>query len=110
MRKKLEGLDLILPEPAVNSNPSWFGFLITVKFGRDRIVRHLESRGIQTRMLFAGNLTKQPCCNEMELIGGKLYNTDIIMNNTFWVGVYPGITKKHIDYMVKEIGKVVGKI
>jgi CDP-6-deoxy-D-xylo-4-hexulose-3-dehydrase len=109
MRKKLEGLDLILPEPAINSNPSWFGFLITVNHGRDKIVRHLESMGIQTRMLFSGNILKQPCCDNFIMSGGELTNTDIIMNNSFWIGIYPGITKKNIDYMVREIGKVVGR-
>jgi len=103
LRKRLEEVNVILPEPNENSDPSWFGFLITVKSGRNEIVRYLESKGIQTRMLFAGNLLKQPCCDNFGISGGDLTKTDIIMNNTFWVGVYPGITKKDIDYMVKEI-------
>ena len=102
---------LILPEPAENADPSWFGFLITCKDGVDRnaVVRHVESRGVQTRMLFAGNLTKHPCFDEMRKTGegyrivGTLENTDRIMNDTFWVGVYPGMTDEMIDYMAKTI-------
>lgn len=105
---------LILPEPAENADPSWFGFLITCKDGVDRnaVVRHVESRGVQTRMLFAGNLTKHPCFDEMRKTGegyrivGTLENTDRIMNDTFWVGVYPGMTDEMIDYMAKVITEV----
>lgn len=102
---------LILPEAAKNSRPSWFGFLITCKNGADRnkIVRYVESKGVQTRMLFAGNLTKHPCFDEMRLSGegyrivGDLSNTDRIMDDTFWVGVYPGMTDEKLDYMAKVI-------
>ena len=102
---------LILPEPAENADPSWFGFLITCRQGVDRnaVVRHVESKGVQTRMLFAGNLTKHPCFDEMRKTGegyriaGTLENTDRIMNDTFWVGVYPGMTDEMIDYMAKTI-------
>ena len=102
---------LILPEPAENSDPSWFGFLITCREGVDRnaVVQHLESRGVQTRMLFAGNLTKHPCFDEMRKTGegfrivGDLANTDRIMRDAFWVGVYPGMTDDMIDYMAKTI-------
>lgn len=102
---------LILPEPAENADPSWFGFLITCRKGVDRnaVVRHVESKGVQTRMLFAGNLTKHPCFDEMRKTGegyriaGTLENTDRIMNDTFWVGVYPGMTDEMIDYMAKTI-------
>lgn len=102
---------LILPEPCENSIPSWFGFLITCKQGVDRnqIVQYVESRGVQTRMLFAGNLIKHPCFDEMRKTGegyrvvGELTNTDRIMNETFWVGVYPGMTDEMIDYMAKTI-------
>lgn len=98
---------LILPEPAPNSDPSWFGFLMTVKKGvsRETVVRYIESKGIQTRMLFSGNLTKHPCFDEMRKTGegyrvvGTLENTDRIMRDTFWVGVYPGMTDEMIDYM-----------
>ena len=106
---------LILPEACENSDPSWFGFLITCKEGTDRnqIVRYVEDHGIQTRMLFAGNLTKHPCFDEMRATGagyrivGSLDNTDRIMEDTFWVGVYPGMTDEMIDYMAKTIKEAV---
>ena len=76
---------------------------------RNRLVQYVESRGVQTRMLFAGNLTKHPCFDEMRACGsgyrvaGELANTDRIMKDTFWVGVYPGMTDEKIDYMAKVI-------
>lgn len=102
---------LILPEPAKNSDPSWFGFLITVKEGikRDELVHHLESKNIQTRNLFAGNLTKHPCFDQMRKEGkgyrivGELKNTDRIMTDTFWIGVSPLMTDAKLDTMIKEI-------
>ncbi|XID90995.1 lipopolysaccharide biosynthesis protein RfbH [Paenibacillaceae bacterium WGS1546] len=104
---------LQLPKATPNSDPSWFGFLLTVKeaapFTRDRIVRHLESKGIQTRMLFAGNLLRQPLFDEMRASGqgyrvvGDLANTDVVMNRSFWLGVYPGLTDEEIDYVIAEI-------
>ena len=113
LHKALEGLEdrLILPEAAPNSRPSWFGFLITCKEGTDRnkVVQYVESRGVQTRMLFAGNLIKHPCFDEMRVEGkgyrvvGGLTNTDRIMRDTFWVGVYPGMNDEMIDYMAKTI-------
>ena len=113
MRSQLEGLEeyLILPEAAENSDPSWFGFLITCKEGVDRnaLVQYIEDHGVQTRMLFAGNLTKHPCFDEMRKnkegyrIIGDLTNTDRIMNESFWVGLYPGMSEKKIDYMAKVI-------
>ena len=113
LHKALEGLEdrLILPEAAPNSRPSWFGFLITCKEGIDRnkVVQYVESRGVQTRMLFAGNLIKHPCFDEMRAEGkgyrvvGGLTNTDRIMRDTFWVGVYPGMNDEMIDYMAKTI-------
>ena len=115
LRTQLNVLDnvLILPEKMDNSKPSWFGFLMTVrveaKFTRDELVSHLEDNNIQTRMLFAGNLIKHPCFNEMRKSGkgyrviGTLDKTDMIMNNTFWIGVYPGMTKANLEYMVKVI-------
>ena len=113
LHKALEGLEdrLILPEAAPNSRPSWFGFLITCKEGTDRnkVVQYVESRGVQTRMLFAGNLIKHPCFDEMRAEGkgyrvvGDLTNTDRIMRGTFWVGVYPGMNDEMIDYMAKTI-------
>ena len=98
---------LILPEACENATPSWFGFAITCPDGgtRDRLVTHLESRGVQTRMLFAGNLVKQPCFDDMRRshrgyrIVGDLRVTDEIMTRTFWLGVYPGMTEEKLDYM-----------
>lgn len=106
---------LILPEACKNSDPSWFGFLITCKEGVDRnkVVCYVEEHGIQTRMLFAGNLIKHPCFDEMRASGkgyrvvGNLENTDRIMKDTFWVGVYPGMTDEMIDYMAKVIKEAV---
>jgi CDP-6-deoxy-D-xylo-4-hexulose-3-dehydrase len=115
LKNGLEDLQhyFLLPEPTQYSQPSWFGFLITVKdaahFTRDEIVRHLEQKGIQTRMLFAGNLIKHPCFDNMRLtksgyrVSGTLENTDMIMNQTFWIGVYPGMTEEMVKYMVKVI-------
>lgn len=102
---------LILPEPCENSKPSWFGFLITCKenVDKNKVVQYIEQHGVQTRMLFAGNLTKQPCFNEMRKCGqgyriiGDLSVTDRIMKDTFWIGVYPGMTDEMIDYMIKII-------
>jgi len=108
--KDTEG-KLILPEACHGSRPSWFGFLITCKEGvnRNQLVQYVESKGVQTRMLFAGNLTKHPCFNQMRESGsgyrvvGELKNTDRIMQDTFWIGVYPGMTDEMIDYMAKTI-------
>lgn len=106
----------ILPEACEGSEPSWFGFTMTCKEGieRNRIVPYIESKGVQTRMLFAGNLTKHPCFDEMRAAGrgyrvvGGLSNTDRIMNDTFWIGVYPGMTDEMLDYMIKTIKDSVG--
>ena len=108
---------VILPVPCDNSRPSWFGFLITVKEGLDRkaIVEYIESHGVQTRNLFAGNLIKHPCFDEMRATGegyrvvGTLDNTGRIMRDTFWVGVYPGMTDEMIDYMAKTIKEAVNQ-
>lgn len=117
LRSALEPIadKVILPEACENSRPSWFGFLITCKDGvsRNDVVKYVESHGVQTRMLFAGNLTKHPCFDEMRKTGegyrivGELTNTDRIMNDTFWVGVYPGMTDEMIDYMAKCITEAV---
>ncbi len=113
LKAGLAGLEdkLILPEANENSRPSWFGFLITVKEGvsRNELVKYLENRGIQTRMLFSGNLIKHPCFDEMRKtevgyrVVGSLENTDRIMRDTFWVGVYPGMTDAMIDFMALSI-------
>lgn len=102
---------LILPKPTKNSKPSWFGFIMTVKEGVDcvEVVKHLESKGIQTRRLFGGNLVKHPCFDNMRKekygfrVVGTLDNTDSIMMNSFWVGVYPGLNKDMLDYVIKTI-------
>ena len=117
LHKALENVQdkLILPEPAPNSDPSWFGFLLTVREGvdREKVVRYVENKGVQTRMLFSGNLIKHPCFDEMRATGegyrvvGKLENTDRIMRDTFWVGVYPGMTDEMIDYMAQTIAEAV---
>ena len=106
---------LILPFPCENSRPSWFGFLLTCREGLDRekVVRYLEAKGVQTRMLFAGNLIKQPCFDQLRASGngyrvvGSLSNTNRIMKDTFWIGVYPGMTDEMIDYMVQTIKEIV---
>ncbi|MDR3131051.1 MAG: lipopolysaccharide biosynthesis protein RfbH [Treponema sp.] len=111
-----EGLEdlqdkLILPEAAPNSNPSWFGFLITCREGinRNKLVQYIESCNIQTRMLFAGNLVKHPCFDELRKSGtgyriaGNLETTDRIMNYTFWIGVYPGMSDEMIDRMIEAV-------
>ncbi len=106
---------LILPEACPNSDPSWFGFLLTCREGvdREKVVPFIESRGVQTRMLFSGNLIKHPCFDEMRKSGegyrvvGDLAVTDRIMTSTFWVGVYPGMTDEMIDYMAKTIIEAV---
>lgn len=117
LKEELQGVEdkLILPVACENSDPSWFGFLITCKEGVDRkkIVPYIEKNGVQTRMLFAGNLTKHPCFDQMRenkagyRIVGDLSNTDRIMNDTFWVGVYPGMTDKKLEYMAKTIKEAV---
>lgn len=106
---------LLLPEVDPNAQASWFGFTITCKEGVDRnkVVRYVESKNIQTRMLFAGNLVKHPCFDEMRKTGegyrvvGDLTETDRIMRDTFWVGVFPGMTDEMIDYMAKTIIEAV---
>jgi CDP-6-deoxy-D-xylo-4-hexulose-3-dehydrase len=115
LRDGLSGLEdrFVLPEPTESSDPSWFGFLLTVcedsGLKRERIVNNLESKGIQTRMLFAGNLIKHPCFDEMRKerkgyrVIGDLATTDRIMRDTFWIGVYPGMTKEMVEYMVKVV-------
>lgn len=104
---------LILPVAEANSNPSWFGFLIAVKedsgFSRNELTGYLEQNKVQTRNLFAGNLIKHPCFDEMRKTGegyrivGELKNTDFVMNNGFWIGVFPGMTKEMNQWMIKCI-------
>lgn len=110
---------VILPIAEASSEPSWFGFLISVKEGsglkRNAITQFIESHNIQTRLLFSGDLTKHPCFQTLEenvdyRIVGQLKNTDYIMNNTFWVGVYPGMKAEVIEYMAKIIIKSINNI
>lgn len=110
---------LILPEPAENSEPSWFGFLISIRpesgLNRDKITRHLEAHNIQTRLLFAGNIIKHPCFGQIRGSGkyrvvGSLECTDFITNNTFWIGVYPGMTDEIIDYMAKVVIDAINEV
>lgn len=107
---------LILPQAVENGNPSWFGFLISVKpesgLDRNKVTEYIEAHNIQTRLLFSGNLIKHPCFNQIRgtdayRVVGDLKNTDFITNNTFWVGVYPGMTDEMIDYMAKIILEAV---
>ncbi len=125
LRERLEPLSdvLMLPEPTEHADPSWFGFLMAVRpgagFSRDEIVRHLESRKVQTRMLFAGNLTRQPALTSLAAdcaahglpapyrVVGELTHTDFIMNQGFWIGVYPGLTEPMLAYMADEITSFV---
>ena len=118
LKNALSGMEdkLILPEACENSIPSWFGFLITCREGVDRnqVVQYVEGKGVQTRMLFAGNLTKHPCFDQLRRektgyrIVGDLSVTDRIMKDTFWVGVYPGMTDEMIDYMASVIREACG--
>jgi len=108
--KNLKGLEefLILPEPEKNSDPSWFGFPISLKkinkFNRNDLIKYLNDNKIGTRLLFSGNLTKQPYMKDINFkINGELKNTDFIMENTFWIGLYPGLTQEHLAYTVSKI-------
>lgn len=105
---------IILPEPAENSIPSWFGFLISLRqefteksgITRDKVTRFMEERNIQTRLLFSGNIIKHPCFDDIRdtyayRVAGTLENTEFIMKNTFWIGVYPGMTDEMLDYMAE---------
>lgn len=107
---------LILPEPAENSEPSWFGFLISVRpesgLNRNDITGYIEGHNVQTRLLFSGNIILHPCFDQIRQTGaykvsGELKNSNFIVNNTFWVGVYPGMTDEMIDYMAKTIIEAV---
>lgn len=117
LRDGLTGLEdrLILPCYEENARPSWFGFLLTCREGvdRDKVVQYVEGKGIQTRMLFSGNLLRHPCFDEMRKTGegyrvvGMLENTDRIVRDTFWVGVYPGMTDNMLEYMIQTIRDAV---
>lgn len=119
LRNAMDGLSdvFILPEEAPDSRASWFGFLLTLRenapFRREELVRHLEGKNIQTRNLFAGNMLRQPCFDGMRESGegyrvaGELRNTDAVMERTFWIGVYPGMTEEKLRYMAEEIRRFV---
>ncbi len=107
---------LILPEPAENSEPSWFGFLISIRqesgLQRNQVTRFLETSGIQTRLLFSGNLLRHPCFDQIRdtpayRVAGSLTTTDFVMNQSFWIGVYPGMTEEMLDYMADRIREAV---
>ena len=105
----------ILPEATVGSDPSWFGFALTIKdnssFDRNQLISHLDSKKIGTRMLFGGNLTLQPAFQNTKFrVYGDLVNSDLITKNTFWIGVWPGLTNEMLDYMIKEIKHFVQKV
>lgn len=108
---------IILPIPEKNSTPSWFGFLITCKEGisRNYITKYLEEHKIQTRTLFAGNIIKHPCFDSIRnddssyRVVGSLENTEKVMNNTFWIGVYPGMKKEEIEYMIEILKEALSK-
>jgi CDP-6-deoxy-D-xylo-4-hexulose-3-dehydrase len=109
LHKNLRELEefIILPEAEKNSDPSWFGFPISLrennKFNRNDLLKYLDKNKIGTRLLFSGNLTKQPYMKEIEYkIHGELKNTDFVMKNTFWIGLYPGLSNYHLDYSIKN--------
>lgn len=109
--KKFEKF-LILPEPTAGSKPSWFGFTLSlrdnIKYNRSELIEFLEARKIGTRLLFAGNILRQPIFTNYEInyrVIGDLKNTDFIMNNTFWIGVWPGIDDEQIDYIIKQFAE-----
>jgi CDP-6-deoxy-D-xylo-4-hexulose-3-dehydrase len=109
--KKFEEV-LILPETTPKSNPSWFGFAITIRpgapFSRLDLVQHIESRRIGTRLLFGGNLMRQPAYIGMpHRVVGPLTNADIITDNTFWLGVYPGLTDEMVDFMIATVAEFI---
>lgn len=109
---EVEGL--ILPSATVNSDPSWFGFPITIEPGhhvnRESLLKFLETRKIGTRLMFAGNIMKQPAYRNVDFrVVGDLTNTDIVMNQSFWVGVYPGLTETMLDYIADSIKEFMSK-
>ena len=116
--KEFEDL-IILPKAQINSNPSWFGFLITLrdesKIERLEIVKKLEKLGIQTKLLFAGNIVRHPVFDKLKdkektyRIVGDLTNTDKVMNDTFWIGVYPGMTDEMTNFMIEKLSEILNQ-
>jgi CDP-6-deoxy-D-xylo-4-hexulose-3-dehydrase len=104
-----------LPEVTPNSEPSWFGFLMTVRpdapFGRHELIRFLEVNRIATRLLFSGNLLRQPAYRDIpHRVVGSLMNTDLAMSNSFWVGLYPALTPEMLDYTIEVFGKFLATV
>ncbi|MFM9140022.1 MAG: DegT/DnrJ/EryC1/StrS family aminotransferase, partial [Solirubrobacterales bacterium] len=115
LRDGLAGLEefLVLPEATPGSEPSWFGFALSVRPGapvsRNELVQALEERRIATRLLFGGNLLRQPAYRDIEhRVVGDLDNADFVMENTFWIGVYPGLSEEQLDYVIESIHEIVG--
>jgi CDP-6-deoxy-D-xylo-4-hexulose-3-dehydrase len=115
LRRQMKSLEdwLMLPAPTPNSDPSWFGFAVVLKessgVNRADLLTYLDERKIGTRLLFAGNLTRQPYMSGREFrVSGTLENTDLVMNNTFWLGIYPGLTEEHLDYTVRTLEEFFG--
>ena len=119
LKENLKDLEnkIILPEPEENSHPSWFGFMMTCQdeINRNQVVQYLEQHHIQTRNLFAGNIIKHPCFDAIRgddtkyRVIGDLKNTERIMNQSFWIGVYPGMTKPKLDYMIKILKEALNR-
>ena len=120
LREQLDHLKnvLILPEAAENSKPSWFGFLLSVKpesgLDRNKVIRYIEDHNVQTRLLFSGNIIRHPAFDQIRgtdayRVIGDLKNSDFIVNNTFWIGVYPGMTKEKLDYMVQMVHEAINQ-
>ena len=118
LREQLDDLKdvVILPEAAENSEPSWFGFLLSVRpesgLDRNKVTRYIEDHNVQTRLLFSGNIIRHPAFDQIRgtdayRVIGDLKNSDFIVNNTFWIGVYPGMTKEKLDYMVQMVHEAV---
>lgn len=118
LREQLDDLKdvLILPEAAENSEPSWFGFLLSVQpesgLDRNKVTRYIEDHNVQTRLLFSGNIIRHPAFDQIRgtdayRVVGDLKNSDFIVNNTFWIGVYPGMTKEKLDYMIQMVHEAV---
>jgi CDP-6-deoxy-D-xylo-4-hexulose-3-dehydrase len=109
LMKPLEDF-FILPEKTPNSNPSWFGFMITIrdskKINRNKLVQYLEENKIGTRLFFGGNMTKQPAyLNIKKKVIGSLVNSEKVMNDSFWIGVWPGLNENHLSFIVEIISK-----
>jgi len=111
--KKFEDY-FVLPEKNTKSEPSWFGFLLTIKnkkIVRNDLIKYLDSNKIATRLLFAGNLVKQPYMKNLKYrIEGSLQNTETVMTESFWLGVYPGLSCAHLDYVSSVVENYIDKI